>query len=49
MSVLKWWTIMVGPNRINMNPVELKYSFMISLNKFTGSSERNKRHKCLTI
>ena len=34
---------MVRPNLIDLNPVELKYyPFMISLDKFSGSSKRNK-------
>ena len=47
---------MVRPTIFDMNPVELKYySFMISLNKYTGgcnvlstkimSFKRNKKHK----
>ena len=49
-------TCIVRPTPVDMNPNELKYySFMISLNKCTGScslisknmcSKRNKRHKC---
>ena len=36
--VIKWWTRMIKPTLIDLNPVELKYyPFMISLDKCSGS------------